>query len=83
MALRKDARVASLALSPARVLIETSETIVGVQIAQINARHVKSGQLVEITFRYLPERIFPGKVEKGSANGRSGQTQVSGQAVTP
>jgi multidrug resistance efflux pump len=57
------ARVASLPLPPAMAFIETSETIVGVQIAQINARHVKSGQPVEITFKYLPGRIFPGKVE--------------------
>ena len=47
------------------------------------ARHVKSGQPVEITFTYLPGRIFPGKVETVLQAVSGGQTQVSGQAVTP
>jgi len=83
VALRKGARVASLPLSPAMAFIETSETIVGVQIAQINARHIEPGQPVEITFKYLPGSIFPGKVEAVLQAVSGGQTQVSGQAVTP
>jgi multidrug resistance efflux pump len=83
VALRKGARVASLPLSPAMAFIETSETIVGVQIAQINVRHVEAGQPVEITFKYLPGRIFPGQVETVLQAVSGGQTQVSGQAVTP
>jgi hypothetical protein len=38
LALRKGARVASLPLSPVMAFIDTSETVVGVEIAQIDAR---------------------------------------------
>jgi hypothetical protein len=34
--------------------IETSETIVGVEVAQINARYIEPGQPVEITFKVVP-----------------------------
>ena len=63
--------------------IETSETIVGVQIAQINARHVKWGQPVEITFKYLSLAHLSWQGRDGSATVSGGQTRVSGQAVTP
>jgi len=83
VALRKGARVASLPLSPVMAFIETSETIVGVEIAQINARYIEPGQPVEAAFKYLPGRIFPGKVETVLQAVSSGQTRVTGQAVTP
>jgi multidrug resistance efflux pump len=83
VALRKGARVASLPLSPVMAFIETSQTIVGVEIAQINARHIRPGQPVEITFKYLPGRIFPGKVETVLQAVAGGQVQPSGQAVAP
>lgn len=83
LALRKGARVASLPLSPVMAFIETSETIVGAEIAQINARYIEPGQAVEITFKYLPGRIFPGKVETVLQAIAAGQVQASGQAVTP
>lgn len=83
VALRKGARVASLPLTPVMAFIETSETVVGVEIAQINARHIEAGQPVEVTFKYLPGQIFPGKVETMLQAVSSGQVAVSGQAVTP
>jgi len=83
VALRKGARVASLQLSPVMAFIETSETIVGVEVAQINARYIEPGQPVEITFKFLPGRIFPGKVETVLQAVAGGQTLVSGEAVTP
>src|SRR6202041_3904945 len=63
LALRKGARVANLPLSPVMAFIDTSATLVGVEINQINARYVAPGQPVEVTFKYLPGRVFSGKVE--------------------
>ena len=61
--LRKGARVASLPLAPVMAFIDTSETIIGTEIAQINARYIEPGQAVEVTFKYWPGHILPGKVE--------------------
>ncbi|WP_072389060.1 efflux RND transporter periplasmic adaptor subunit [Hyphomicrobium sp. CS1BSMeth3] len=83
VALRKGARVASLPLSPVMAFIETAETVVGVEIPQTNARYIQPGQPVEITFKFLPGRIFTGKVETMLQAVSSGQVQPSGQAVTP
>jgi len=83
LALRKGARVADLPLAPAMAFIDTSDTIIGAEIAQINARYIKAGQDVEVTFKVLPGRIFSGKVETILQAIASGQTQVSGQAVAP
>ena len=80
LALRKGARVAT---SPAMAFIDTSETIVGVEIAQNNTRYVAAGQPAEVTFKALPGRIYTGKVESILQALSSGQAQVSGQAVTP
>lgn len=41
VALRKGARVANLPLSPVMAFIDTSETIVGAEIAQIDARYIE------------------------------------------
>lgn len=80
VALRKGARVAT---SPAMAFIDTSETIVGVEISQNNTRYLAVGQPAEVTFKALPGRIYTGKVESILQALSSGQTQVSGQAVTP
>ncbi len=63
LALRKGARVANLPLSPVMAFIDTSNTLIGVELAQIDARYVAPGQGVEVTFKYLPGRVFTGKVE--------------------
>jgi RND family efflux transporter MFP subunit len=83
LALRKGARVGNLSIAPAMAFIDTSGTIVGAEIAQIDARHIKPGQDVEVTFKFLPGRIFAGKVESVLQAIASGQAQVSGQAATP
>jgi RND family efflux transporter MFP subunit len=83
LALRKGARVASLPLSPAMAFIDTSETIIGVEIAQIDARHVRPGQPVELTFKFAPGKIFTGRVESVLQAIATGQTQTSGLAVAP
>jgi multidrug resistance efflux pump len=63
--------------------IDTSETFVGLAIQQIDARYVEAGQPVELTFKFLPGRIFTGNVEAVLQAISTGQVQASGLAVTP
>jgi len=83
LALRKGARVANLPLSPVMAFIDTSSTIIGVEINQINARYIAPGQEVEVTFKFLPGKIYRGKVESILQAVATGQTQTSGTAVMP
>lgn len=83
LALRKGARVASLPLSPVMAFIDTSETIVGVAIQQIDARYVEPGQNIEVTFKFIPGWVFTGKVLEVLQALSTGQVQSSGLAVTP
>ena len=83
LALRKGARVATLPLSPVMAFIDTSDTIIGVEIPQIDARYIKVGQPVEMTFKFAPGKIYGGKVESILQAVATGQTQVSGLAVLP
>ncbi|MGM4964580.1 HlyD family secretion protein [Tardiphaga sp. 1201_B9_N1_1] len=83
LALRKGARVANLPLTPAMAFIDTSSTIIGVEIAQNDARYVRPGQPVEATFKFLPGRVFGGKVESVLQAIATGQVQTSGAAATP
>jgi RND family efflux transporter MFP subunit len=81
LALRKGARVANLPLAPVMAFIDTSNTLIGVELAQIDARYVAPGQEVEVTFKYLPGRVFSGKVETVLQAIAAGQVQTSGLAV--
>jgi RND family efflux transporter MFP subunit len=81
LALRKGARVANLPLSPVMAFIDTSSTLIGVELNQIDARYVAPGQAVEVTFKYLPGRVFGGKVETVLQAIATGQVQTSGLAV--
>jgi RND family efflux transporter MFP subunit len=83
LALRKGARVGNLPIAPVMAFIDTSETFVGVEINQIDTRFVAPGQPVELTFKYLPGRIYGGKVVSVLQALASGQAQTSGTAVTP
>jgi RND family efflux transporter MFP subunit len=83
LALRKGARVANLPLTPVMAFIDTSDTIVGVEIAQIDARYLKAGQPVEMTFKFVPGRVYSGRVESVLQAVATGQVQVSGLAVLP
>jgi RND family efflux transporter MFP subunit len=83
LALRKGARVANLPLSPVMAFIDTSDTLIGVEINQIDARYVAPGQEVEITFKFAPGQTFGGKVESMLQAVATGQTQTSGTAVMP
>jgi hypothetical protein len=79
--LRKGARVANLPLAPVMAFIDTSNTLIGVELAQIDARYVAPGQAVEVTFKYLPGRVFTGKVETVLQAIATGQVQTSGLAA--
>jgi len=83
VALRKGARVASLPLSPVMAFIDTSETLVGVAIQQIDARYIERGQSVEVTFKFMPGKVLTGKVVAVLQAIATGQVQASGLAVTP
>jgi len=80
VALRKGARVAT---SPVMAFIDTSETIIGIEISQNDARYIAPGQPVELTFKLQPGAIHTGKVETVLQAISTGQTQTSGLAVTP
>jgi RND family efflux transporter MFP subunit len=83
VALRKGARVANLPLSPVMAFIDTSDTIIGVEISQNDARYIAPGQPVELTFKFQPGAIHTGWVETVLQAISTGQTQTSGLAVTP
>jgi multidrug resistance efflux pump len=81
--LRKGARVANLPLAPVMAFIDTSDTLIGTEIAQINARYIQPGQPVEATFKFRPGQVYSGKVESILQAVATGQVQASGLAVTP
>ena len=83
VALRKGARVANLPLAPVMAFIDTSDTIIGVGIAQIDARYIEPGQSAEVTFKFRPGKVYSGKVESILQAIATGQVQTSGLAVTP
>jgi multidrug resistance efflux pump len=83
VALRKGARVSNLPLSPVMAFIDTSDTILGIELQQISARYVAEGQPVEVTFKFHPGQIYTGHVEAVLQSISAGQTQTSGLAVTP
>ncbi|SDR14472.1 RND family efflux transporter, MFP subunit [Rhizobiales bacterium GAS113] len=81
LALRKGARVTTLA--PAMAFIDTSESILGVEIPQIYARYVEAGQPVEVTFKIRPGEVYTAKVETVLQAIATGQAQPGGLAVAP
>jgi multidrug resistance efflux pump len=83
LALRKGARVASLPLAPVMAFIDTSDTLVGVEVAQIYSRYIEPGQDVEVTFKCRPGQIYSGKVEAILQAVSTGQVRPSGLAITP
>lgn len=75
--------MANLPLSPVMAFISTTETVVGVQIQQIYTRYIEPGQEVEVTFKFFPGQVFPGKVVSVLAATSTGQVLTSGTAVAP
>jgi len=83
LALRRGARVSSLPLAPVMAFIDTAETILGIEVAQIDSRFIAPGQPVEVTFKFLPGEIHTGKVVAVIQAIATGQVQASGSAATP
>jgi RND family efflux transporter MFP subunit len=83
VALRAGARVTNLPLAPVMAFIDTSDTVIGVEIQQIDARYIKPGQPAELTFKFAPGKIYTGKVETVLQAIATGQVQASGLAVMP
>ena len=83
VALRKGARVANLPLAPVMAFIDTSDTLIGVEIAQNDARYVRPGQDAEVTFKVMPGGVYAAKVESILQAVATGQVQTSGLAVAP
>lgn len=83
LALRKGARVGNLPMAPVMAFIDTSDTVVGIEVAQNDSRFIAPGQAVEIAFKFLPGRIHKGRVEAVLQAISTGQVQASGLAVTP
>jgi len=63
--------------------IDTSDTLIGVEIDQIDARYITPGQEVEVTFKFVPGHVYAGKVDSILQAIASGQAQTSGTAVAP
>ena len=82
LALRKGARVSNISAAPVMAFIDTSDTIIGVEIQQIDARYLAPGQPVELTFKFAPGQVYTGKVESILQAISTGQVQASGAAVT-
>lgn len=80
LALRKGARVTT---APVMAFIDTSATIIGVEVQQIDARYLKEGQPIEITFKYYPGTVYTGRVHSVLQAVATGQAQPSGLAVAP
>lgn len=83
VALRKGARVGTLPMAPAMAFIDTTDTMIGVEVAQNTARFIEPGQPVEVTFKLLPGQIHTGKVVELLQAISAGQVQPSGLAITP
>ena len=83
LTLRKGARVSNLSISPVMAFIDTSETVVVVEVPQIYARYIQPGQTIEVTFKYLPGEVFSGTVEAVLQAIASGEAAPSGTAVAP
>ena len=73
LALRKGARVANLPLSPVMAFIDTSKTIIGVEINQNNARYIAPGQEVEIPSSSCPARSMPARSKASCRRWRAGR----------
>lgn len=82
VALRKGSRVANLPLMPVMAFIDTADTIIGVEIAQNDARYVKPGQVVERS-NSCRERFTGGKVQSVLQAIAIGQVQTSESAAMP
>jgi len=81
--LRPGARVVTFPFSPAMAFIDTSEKVLGAQIQQIYARHLRVGQKAELALKILPGRILTATVDAVVMATAQGQVQLTGFAPAP
>ena len=72
VALRKGARVANLPLAPVMAFIDTSDTIIGVAIAQIDARYISAGAGYRGHVQIPAGTGIPGQGRERAAGDRNG-----------
>ncbi|MBB4302069.1 multidrug resistance efflux pump [Rhodobium orientis] len=82
VALRPGARVAALPLAPVMAFVDTSETVVAMQVQQIHLRHIAPGQPAEVTFKAVPGEVYSATVEQIVPATVMGQVAPSGAAAT-
>ena len=78
LALRPGHRVVSAPFQPTMTFVDTSRKLVGTQIQQIYLRHVQEGQAVELAFKSIPGKVFPGNVTAIVDVASQGQAVISG-----
>ena len=78
LALRPGVRVGMV--SPVMAFIDTSQTIVGVQMHQIYVRHIEPGQDAEFTLKSRPGKVYKARVEAVLKATRQGQVAPGGWA---
>lgn len=83
LTLRPGARVVNMPFVQAMAFVDTSELILGAQIAQSYSRYVKPGQKAEVTFKALPGKVYPATVEYLVLATAQGQLPLSGFALAP
>lgn len=83
LSLRKGARVVAAPISAVMAFIETAETVIGVQVNQAYARNIMPGQPIEITLKYLPGKVYTGRVVAFLQATALGQQAPSGSAARP
>jgi multidrug resistance efflux pump len=76
--LRPGQRVVTLPLQPAMTFVDTTRTVLALQIQQIYKRHLKVGQPVEIALKTRPGEILSGKVKALIAATSGSQILTSG-----
>lgn len=80
VALRPGARVAAFPFNSVMAFIDTSETVIGAQVAQIYARHIEAGQMAEVTLKTRPGVVFEARVVSSVKVSAAGQVAPSGFA---
>ena len=81
--LRTGSRVSNLPLFKSMAFIDTSEVLVGAQIAQNFSRHIEPGQFAEVTFEARPGKVYPATVMYVLPATAQGQLINTGLAAQP
>ncbi len=81
--LRPGTRVSNLPLFKSMAFIDTSEVLVGTQIAQNFSRYVKPGQQAEVTFEARPGKVYSATVMYVLPATAQGQLINTGMAAAP